>query len=97
MGVKTRRLAAIGIVTIAVIGAATGVAVADDQHGNKQAVWSMHTDDFMVFPCSSEDCLTSGNEWGNLIKDWTKSDAHDEGSGVSDGVHLAKGNGPTDD
>ena len=38
MGVKTRRLAAIGIVTFAAIGAATGVAVADDQHGNKQAV-----------------------------------------------------------
>ena len=63
----------------------------------------MHTDDFMLFPCDPEAtagdyvCLTSGNEWGDLIKDWTKSDAHDEGSGVSDGVHLAKGNGPTEE
>ena len=41
--------------------------------------------------------MTFGPIGRNLIKDWTKSDAHDEGSGVSDGVHLAKGNGPTDE
>ncbi len=93
---RAARFTAAGVFALGMVAASAGTASADDQHGNKGAVWSLHTEDGWFCEPDAADCLQSGNDWGPLIKMWTQSDAHDEGSGVSEGVHFAKDNGPKD-
>lgn len=69
-----------------VVLASASVAAADDHdRGNHGPIWAVQMEGHGY---------ESGREWGKAVSEWTKTDAHDDGSGVSEGVHLAKGNGP---
>jgi hypothetical protein len=84
---RTSTFLAVGMVTLVAVAAPASLASADDQHGNKGAVWSLDQ------PMHGYD---SGTMWGPAISEWAQGKETGQGTmpGVSDGVHEAKGNGP---
>ena len=63
--------------------AGAGAATADDR-GNHEANWKSHD-------------VASGGEWGAAASGWATNQRYNFDTsrpGVSEGVHMAKGNGP---
>lgn len=79
------RLAVVGLAASLVLAFPVAAVAGDGpEHskGNHGAVWSLSVD---------EHGLTSGTEWGPMIKMWATGEILDKDGGVSCGVHLAKG------
>lgn len=85
-----KRLAPVlGAVVVVALGSAPA-ALADDR-GNHQAIWkaSQHMSFVAEEPCDGLEVVT-GTQWGELIG-CMASDEQLKPNGVSEGVHLAKG------
>ncbi len=81
-----RTTTAIAMSALLVLGAAAGaVAKNDESNGNQDAIWSLdvHQDRCVAF-----------DSWGACVSAWAQD--QEEPYGVSEGVHMLKGNGPKD-
>lgn len=82
-GSRTGRILAGAVLAAGLSVVSLGTAHADEANrGHHGAIWAAD---------APEHGYGSGNEWGPAVSAWAKTEAHDEGSGVSEGVHLAKG------
>jgi hypothetical protein len=78
-----RKLVILGLVLALCMAVIPGVLAADGNRGNHEAIWKS----------PQHGSLESGQQWGPMVSEWARAqtDNPENPMGVSEGVHLAKG------